>query len=139
MSHALIKLSHLLLHMSAFMIKSKRYKFICYGDCRDHSLEKLFDIRNDPNELVNLAVNTKYSDKVWQLRRVLVRDFVRPDLVSNKVKKYNLDSFRSYKNKFNNNDSFWKNLSELRWWKDFGRDPNDNVLKIKKWLKADSF
>ncbi|TFG28742.1 MAG: DUF4976 domain-containing protein [Promethearchaeota archaeon] len=50
-------------------IKDKKYKLIEYVVKRNHSMTQLFDLKNDPLELSNLATNPVYKDKIMKLRQ----------------------------------------------------------------------
>ena len=49
-------------------IKDQQYKLIEYVVKRNHSMTQLFDLKNDPWELYNLATNAEYKDKITELR-----------------------------------------------------------------------
>ena len=50
------------------MIRKGRYKLIHYHGFED----ELFDLESDPEELVNLAVNTRYASVLEELRAELM-------------------------------------------------------------------
>lgn len=52
------------------MVRSDRYKYIVYNWGRYR--EQLFDLKKDPGEMVNLAVNTKNKDVLSEHRRLLM-------------------------------------------------------------------
>jgi choline-sulfatase len=53
------------------MVRTKGYKYITY---RNDSVEQLFDMKNDPGEIRNLAVNSRYSSTLAEHRKLL-KDF----------------------------------------------------------------
>jgi choline-sulfatase len=56
----------------AFMIRHGQYKYIHYAAFRDFvPPPMLFDLANDPEELVDLAADPKYADIVAQYARAL--------------------------------------------------------------------
>jgi arylsulfatase A-like enzyme len=50
-------------------IKDQQYKLVEYIIKRNHSTTQLFDLKNDPLELFNLAANPEYKDKIVNLRQ----------------------------------------------------------------------
>jgi arylsulfatase A-like enzyme len=56
-------------------IRTERYKYVRYFEQRP-MIEELFDIRNDPIEVSNLAEKSEYSDILASLRK-LCDDWIR--------------------------------------------------------------
>jgi arylsulfatase A-like enzyme len=54
------------------MVRTNRYKYVVYSWGRYR--EQLFDLENDPGEMVNLAVSRRYGDEL-ERHRQLLRDY----------------------------------------------------------------
>ena len=50
------------------MVRTKRYKYITY---KDDSIDQLFDMRNDPGEMNNLAMSSQYASIVEEHQKLL--------------------------------------------------------------------
>ncbi|RMF95514.1 MAG: DUF4976 domain-containing protein [Planctomycetota bacterium] len=57
------------------MIRNDRFKYIVYESGTNR--EQLFDLRNDPGELHNLAVRAEYQDTLRQMRKALAEWMVQ--------------------------------------------------------------
>lgn len=55
------------------MMRNGRYKYIRYLD--KNILEELYDLDSDPEELDNLAVNSKHQDKLTEMRQQTIIEF----------------------------------------------------------------
>ncbi|MFP4580069.1 MAG: sulfatase [Candidatus Sumerlaeia bacterium] len=55
-------------------IHSQRYKYVAYD--RGKNSEQLFDLQEDPGEMVNLAASARYAD-ILQQHREMLRDFFK--------------------------------------------------------------
>lgn len=54
-------------------ICTERYKYIRVSDADD--VEEVYDLKNDPEELTNLAVNPEFRPKLRELRKLCVDEF----------------------------------------------------------------
>ena len=57
-------------------IRTEKYKYFRYIDHQD--FEELYDLENDPNEVHNLILDEKYSDKLNELRNkcnILIEEY----------------------------------------------------------------
>ena len=53
------------------MVRTKRYKYTLY--CLDRAEEQLFDMENDPGEMVNVAGEPAYQDVLLDHRKKLTK------------------------------------------------------------------
>ena len=67
--------------IKARMLRTERYKYIVYSrasiDEEDGLREQLFDMKNDPGEMINLAVDIKYLNILEKHRKLLQQWIVR--------------------------------------------------------------
>lgn len=59
------------------MMREGKYKYIRHF--KDDVIEELYDLKQDPDELNNLAVNAGYYEKLTELRRKTVEEFRKKD------------------------------------------------------------
>lgn len=57
------------------MVRSRRYKYTCFE--RGKRCEALYDMENDPGEMVNLAVERRFADELNRHRRYLREHCIR--------------------------------------------------------------
>ena len=55
--------------LQARMVRTKRYKYCLYGSLKNR--EQLFDMYQDPGEMVNLAVEARYAEELARHRGLL--------------------------------------------------------------------
>jgi arylsulfatase A-like enzyme len=54
-------------------IRTKRYKYFILPESKDN-FEALFDLNNDPDELLNLSNNPEYADVMLEMKKLLVKE-----------------------------------------------------------------
>ena len=62
------------------MVRTDNYKYITY---RNDSIEQLFDMKNDPGEIRNLAANTRFSSTLAEHQKILREFESKLDVPSN--------------------------------------------------------
>ncbi|KAM6302249.1 arylsulfatase K isoform 2-T3 [Podargus strigoides] len=113
---------------STYMLRTGRWKYITYSDGRS-VLPQLFDLTSDPDELTNVA--TKFPAVVHSLDKIL-RSTVNYPKVSSSVQDYNKRQFISWKQSLGQNYS--NVIANLRWHRDWLKEPKKYENAIEKWL-----
>lgn len=89
---------------SGFMVRHRDYKYIYYVGCEP----QLFNIKEDPNELTDLAQNPDYADVLTQMDKKL-REFIDPEAADKQCRKEQAERLSLHGGKeevFNNFDTF---------------------------------
>ncbi|XP_048384347.2 arylsulfatase K [Stegostoma tigrinum] len=113
---------------STYMIRTGRWKYIAYADGITVP-SQLFDLSADPDEMENVA--TKYSEITSVLDKKL-RTILNYPEVSNTVHQYNKLQFVKWKRSLGRN--YTHVIANLRWHRDWQKDPATYQNAIKKWL-----
>ncbi|XP_066272588.1 arylsulfatase K-like [Branchiostoma lanceolatum] len=116
-------------NMSTYMLRTGSLKYITFGDGPNQVSSQLFDLDEDPDELHNLA--KERPDLVRQLDDKL-RELVDYPAVTREVQEYNRESFSAWKAKLGSR--YKDEIANLRWWKDWQKDPQGNEERIEEWL-----
>ncbi|XP_070543419.1 arylsulfatase K-like [Ptychodera flava] len=118
------------INMSTYMLRKGKWKYITYGNGFQVS-PHLFNLDKDPDELLDYAETRK--DIVMEMDKTL-RTILDYPTVSKAVNKYNKESFVAWKNSLG--DKYGATIANLRWFKDWQKDPKGNEQKIEEWLNS---
>lgn len=109
-------------------------KLIVYGTGREVD-DQLFDLTNDPNEMINLASRSSYAQVTSSLKESL-RSVVDYPRVALDIAKYNLDSMKHWMEVIG--EQQWKTAihSKLRWDDAFDRDVKGSFQALEEWIHS---
>nr|XP_002732869.2 PREDICTED: arylsulfatase K-like [Saccoglossus kowalevskii] len=117
-------------NMSAYMLRRQEWKYITYGNGKQVA-PHLFNLDEDPDELHDYA--NERHDIIAEMDNKL-RSIIDYADITNEVSRYNKESFSSWKTSIG--DKYSDTIANLRWWKDWQKDPNGNEQRIEEWLKS---
>ena len=112
-----------------FMIRQGDWKYIYYA--AGYGAE-LFNLANDPGESKNVADSN--LDMVKQLHNILVSQ-LDPEEVDKAAKKFDKDSFVTWKNSLGDKYSSVIGSSAIRWYPGWSKNPDYYLSLIEDWLK----
>lgn len=112
-----------------FMVRQGDWKYIYYA--AGYSPE-LFNLAEDPGELKNLADSN--ADMVKQLHAILTSQ-LDPEEVDKAAKKYDKDSFVTWKNGLGDKYSSTIGSKDIRWYPQWSKNPQYYLSLIDNWLK----
>ena len=111
-----------------FMIRQNDWKYINYVGYP----AQLFNLAKDPNELQNIAGQN--PDMVKQLESILTSQ-LDPDSVDKAAKKFDKDSFVTWKNSLGDKYNSTIGSKAIRWYPMWHTNPDYYLGLIEKWLQ----
>jgi len=113
------------------IIDENHYKYTVFGTGDQHE-PQLFDLKNDPDEAINLATNPNYESTICRLDDLL-RTVVNYQEVAQDVAEYAHTSLGTWVNA----TSDWKNIVQTFGWKEaFAKDANASIKAIEAYLEG---
>ena len=109
-------------------------KLVIYGTGNEAD-NQLFDLTNDPNEMINLASNASYDPVISSLEQTL-RSVVDYPRVALNVASYNLESMKHWIEV--TGEPQWRTAihSKLRWDDAFNHDIEGSFKALEEWLQG---
>ncbi|XP_077988538.1 arylsulfatase K-like [Glandiceps talaboti] len=117
-------------NMSTYMLRMGDWKYVAFGNGNQVS-PHLFNLAEGTDELYDYAAERPDIVNMMDIKLRTVIDYPQ---VSQQVKKYNKDSFMSWKKTLG--DKYSETIANLRWFMDFQKDAKRNEQKIQEWLDA---
>jgi len=112
-----------------FMIRQGDWKYIYYAAGYE---AELFNLAEDPEELKNLADSN--PDMVRQLHAILTSQ-LNPEEVDKAAKKFDKDSFVTWKNSLGDKYNSTIGSPAIRWYSSWSKNPEYYLSLIDDWLK----
>ena len=112
-----------------FMIRQGDWKYIYYA--AGYPAE-LFNLAEDPGELKNVAESN--PDMVKQLHALLT-GLLDPESVDKSAKKFDKDSFMTWKNSLGDKYKDTIGSKAIRWYPEWNQNPEHYLSLIEDWLK----
>merc|ERR1719334_1529234 len=100
------------IHLSWFLLRHDEYKYVVYGSGEEVA-PRLFNIKQDPEEMNDLAEDKHYADHITKMD-ALLREIVDYPAVAENVESYNKDSFVLWKNSMNETE-YMQSMQKIRW------------------------
>ena len=122
------------IHLSWFLLRQNEYKYVVYGSGREVA-PRLFNIKEDPGEMVDLAANDSYSDLI-EIMDSTLRTIVDYPVIAENVESYNKESFVRWRDSFGDESVYMERVSNLRWKESWIYDSDGCFEAIDQWLKT---
>nr|XP_039273121.1 arylsulfatase K-like [Styela clava] len=114
---------------SSYMLRKGPWKYIAYDYGPEYIDSMLFNLEDDPDELNDLG---KTDHELLKQFDEFLRKQIDYNAVTNRVKLYNKRSFSNWRKSLGS--KYADTISNLRWWMDWKKDPEQNQAAIDKWL-----
>merc|ERR1712087_704398 len=123
------------IHLSWFLLREDEWKYVVYGSGKEVP-PRLFNLVQDPLEMVDLASNKSYAGRISDMDKTL-RGIVDYPAVAEDVESYNKQSFVLWRDSFTNETEYNETISqEIRWNESWAYDSDGSFKAIDKWLKT---
>ena len=121
-----------LIRLSWFLLRQNEYKYVVYGSGTEVA-PRLFNLKEDPGEMVDLAGNDSFSDLIESMDSTLLTIVDYP-VISENVEMYNKDSFVRWRDSFESEAKYEKAIWQLRWSRSWTFDSDGCLNAIEQWL-----